>query len=53
MILTTMPDSNPVPRDSQMAEMGCVFTGNETELARMGYKQELKCVYFKLCVLVF
>ncbi|KAI0262674.1 APC amino acid permease [Russula aff. rugulosa BPL654] len=37
-----MPDSNSVTKDSHTAETGGVYTGDETELARMGYKQELK-----------
>jgi hypothetical protein len=49
MFPSTMPDLNPVPKDSQTIEMGGVCTGDETELARMGYKQELKCVQFNLC----
>jgi hypothetical protein len=49
----TMPDSNLVTKDNQTVEMGSVYTGDETELARMGYKQELKCVQFNLSVLVF
>jgi hypothetical protein len=43
---TTIPDSNSVTKDNQMAEMGGVYTSDETELVRMGYKQELKCVQF-------
>jgi hypothetical protein len=46
MLPTTVPDSNSVTKDSQTVEMGGVYTGDETELARMGYKQELKCVQF-------
>jgi hypothetical protein len=53
MLPTTMPDSNPVIKDSQTVEMGGVYTGDETELARMGYKQELKCVQFNSGTLVF
>ena len=35
-----------------MVEVGGVHTGgDETELARMGYKQELKCVQSDLSVL--
>jgi hypothetical protein len=48
-----MPDSNLVTKDSQTAEMGGVYTGDETELARMGYKQELKCVQFIASTLIF
>ncbi len=29
-----------------MVETGGVYTSDETELVRMGYKQELKCVQF-------
>jgi hypothetical protein len=47
MLPTTMSeDSNSVTKDSQTVELGGVYTGDETELARMGYKQELKCVQF-------
>jgi hypothetical protein len=56
MLPTTMPeDSNSVSKDSQTVEMGGVYTGDETELARMGYKQELKCVQvqFNSSALVF
>ena len=38
MILTTMSDSNSVTKDGQTVKMGGVYTGDETELARMGYK---------------
>jgi hypothetical protein len=31
-------------RESQKIEMGGVRMDDEAELARMGYKQELKCV---------
>ena len=48
-----MPDSNSVTKDNQTIEMGGVYTGDETELARMGYKQELKYVQFNSIVLVF
>jgi len=43
---TAIPDSNSVTKDSQMVETGGVYTSDETELVRMGYKQELKCVQF-------
>ena len=33
-------------------EDGGTLTGDEAELARMGYKQELKYVQIKLCVQV-
>jgi hypothetical protein len=46
MLSTTMPDSNSVTKDNLTVEMGGVYTGDETELARMGYKQELKYVQF-------
>ncbi|KAI0299995.1 amino acid transporter [Multifurca ochricompacta] len=36
-----MPDSNSLTKDSQTAEVGGVHAGDEAELARMGYKQEL------------
>jgi hypothetical protein len=39
-----MPDSNSVTKDSQSIEAGDVRARDEAELARMGYKQELKCV---------
>ena len=39
-----MPDSKSVVEDSQTVEVGGVHTGDEADLARMGYKQELKCV---------
>jgi hypothetical protein len=29
-------------KENQVAELGGVHTGDESELARMGYKQELK-----------
>ena len=48
MFPTTMPDWNSVTKDNQTVEMGGAYTGDETELARMGYKQELKCVQFDL-----
>jgi hypothetical protein len=48
-----MPDSNSITKDIQTLEMGGVYTGDETELARMGYKQELKCVQFSSTTLVF
>jgi hypothetical protein len=53
MLPTTMPDSTSVTNNSQTVEMGGVYTGDETELARMGYKQELKCVQFNSSALVF
>ena len=40
--LMTTPRTNSMTKDSQTAEMGGVHTGDEAELARMGYKQELK-----------
>ncbi len=46
MLPTTIPDTNSVTKDSQTVEMGGVYTGDETELARMGYRQELKFVQF-------
>jgi len=33
-----------------MAEVGGAHTGDEAELARMGYKQELKYVQFSLSI---
>ncbi|KAH9981655.1 APC amino acid permease [Russula compacta] len=39
-----MPDSNSVVEGSQTIEVGGVHTGDEADLARMGYQQELKCV---------
>jgi hypothetical protein len=47
------PDSNLELKDSQTIEMGSDYSGDESELARMGYKQELKCVHFNLYLLVF
>ena len=47
---TTMPDSNLPTEDSRTVEMGGVHTGDEAELARMGYKQELRCVQFGLSI---
>ena len=35
-----------------MIEVGGEHTGDEAELARMGYKQELKCVRFDVSVFV-
>jgi hypothetical protein len=48
MLPTTMSGSNSVAKDNLTVtvEMGGVYTGDETELARMGYKQELKYVQF-------
>jgi len=43
---TTMPSSTSYTKDSQMAEVGGAHTGDEAELARMGYKQELKYAQF-------
>ena len=47
---TTMPASNSYTKDSQMVEVGGTITGDEAELARMGYKQELKYVQFSLSI---
>ena len=53
----TMPASNshgPIyTKDSQMVEVGGTHTDDEAELARMGYKQELKCVQLNSSTLVF
>jgi hypothetical protein len=38
----TTPLTDSMMKDSQTAEMGGVHIGDEAELARMGYKQELK-----------
>ncbi|KAH9031042.1 APC amino acid permease [Lactarius pseudohatsudake] len=38
----TTPRIDSMTKDSPMAEAGGVHTGDEAELARMGYKQELK-----------
>jgi len=46
-----MPDSNSVTKDNQSIEVGDVRARDEAELARMGYKQELKCVQSDLCAL--
>ena len=43
-----MPYPNSEAKDNQTIEVGDVRTGDEAELARMGYKQELKCVRFNL-----
>ena len=51
---TTMQVSSTYSKDSQMVEAVEVEgtpTGDEAELARMGYKQELKCVQFSLSIL--
>ena len=40
----TMPDSTSMTRGSQTIEMGGVRMDDEAELARMGYKQELKYI---------
>ena len=48
-----MSDSVPPTKGDQTTEAGGVHTGDEAELARMGYKQELKCVRFDLSLLVF
>ena len=40
----TMPDSTSMTRGSQTIEMGGLRMDDEAELARMGYKQELKYV---------
>ena len=45
-----MPDSNLPTEDSRTVEMGGVHSGDEAELARMGYKQELRCVQFGLSI---
>jgi hypothetical protein len=45
-----MPDSNSPTKDSQNVEVGGAHTGDEAELARMGYKQELKCVRLDLSI---
>jgi hypothetical protein len=51
---TTMPAPNSYTKGSQMVEVGGTHTGDEAELARMGYKQELKCVHSAyLSILVF
>jgi hypothetical protein len=39
-----MPYSNSAAKDDQTIEVGGVRAGDEAELARMGYKQELKYV---------
>jgi hypothetical protein len=39
-----MPDSSSVTKDSSKMEDGGVLTDDQAELARMGYKQELKYV---------
>ena len=38
----TILRTNSMTNEDQVAEMGGVHTGDEAELARMGYKQELK-----------
>src|SRR6266566_7933919 len=47
---TTVPASNSYTKDSQMVEVEGTHTGDEAELARMGYKQELKYVQFSLSI---
>ena len=47
---TTIPASNAYTKDSQMVEVGGTHTSDEAELARMGYKQELKYVQFSLSI---
>ena len=47
---TTMPTSNSHTKDSQMVEVGGTHTGDEAELARMGYKQELRYIQFGLSI---
>jgi hypothetical protein len=47
-----MADSDSPTKDSKTVEIGGVHTGDEAELARMGYKQELKCVQIDLSILV-
>lgn len=49
IVSSAMPYSNSMAKDSQKVEAGDVRAGDEAELARMGYKQELKCVRFNLC----
>jgi len=39
-------------KDSPKMEDGGVFAGDEAELARMGYRQELKYVQANLCIQV-
>jgi hypothetical protein len=39
-----MPDWKSETKDVNVVEVGGVHTSDEAELARMGYKQELKCV---------
>jgi hypothetical protein len=46
----TMPTSNLYTKESQMVEVGDTNTGDEAELARMGYRQELQCVQFSLSI---
>lgn len=43
---STMADSDSPTTDSHAVDVGGVYTSDEAELARMGYKQELKCVQF-------
>ena len=52
MLQTAMHNPNQVTKDIQTVEMGSIFAGDETELARMGYKQELKCVQLNLSTLI-
>jgi hypothetical protein len=44
IVSSAMPYSNSAAKDSQK-----VGACDEAELARMGYKQELKCVQFNSC----
>jgi len=48
-----MQDSSSVTKDSKKTEMGGVHVGDEAELAKMGYKQELRYVRVNLCTLFF
>jgi len=40
-----MADPVSLTQGSHTVDMGGIHTSDEAELARMGYKQELKCVY--------
>jgi hypothetical protein len=51
-----MPYSSSMTRGSQTIEVGGVRIGDEAELARMGYKQELKYVqvnFMRPCPWIF
>jgi hypothetical protein len=46
--VTSSPSNSAVKRGQTITVEG-VRSGDEAELARMGYKQELRCFRFNLC----